>query len=286
VSKYIWERVSATNKKAIKKWEDKVPGLKPRLVRVLNKIISERSLPKRRAFLGVKPSRERKEMLEKSSEAVDFKALNRLLISDAYPKEIRWSQAHRLECCEYLSQKLFSIIGKMVDPGDVMRKELLKMAESWEHAINGITWVAPSGFPVCQRALKVTRNRIRAGKFRLVTYVPEVPEKIDMKAQGRKILPNFIHSLDAAHLMLTIQRLLSEELRDFGVIHDGYAVHACDIDQLQRALREAFVEMYRKPILEDLRDHQRRAGRTFDDPLPAPLDFDISEVLKSDYFFC
>jgi len=74
VSKYIWERVSATNKKAIKKWEDKVPGLKPRLVRVLNKIISERSPPKRRAFLGVKPSRERKEMLEKSSEAVDLAA--------------------------------------------------------------------------------------------------------------------------------------------------------------------------------------------------------------------
>lgn len=105
-------------------------------------------------------------------------------------------------------------------------------------------------------------------------------------AQGRKILPNFIHSLDAAHLMLTIQRLLSEDLCDFGVIDDGYAIHACDVDQLQKALREEFVEMYRKPILEDLCDHQTRAGRLFDAPSLPPLNFDISEVLKSAYFFC
>lgn len=35
-------------------------------------------------------------------------------------------------------------------------------------------------------------------------------------------------------------------------VHDSYWTHACDVDEMNRILREKFVELYEKPILEDV----------------------------------
>lgn len=35
-------------------------------------------------------------------------------------------------------------------------------------------------------------------------------------------------------------------------VHDSYWTHACDVDELNRILREKFVELYETPILENV----------------------------------
>lgn len=35
-------------------------------------------------------------------------------------------------------------------------------------------------------------------------------------------------------------------------VHDSYWTHACDVDQMNRILREKFVELYDAPILENV----------------------------------
>lgn len=35
-------------------------------------------------------------------------------------------------------------------------------------------------------------------------------------------------------------------------VHDSYWTHACDVDKMNRILREKFVELYEAPILEDV----------------------------------
>jgi len=45
--------------------------------------------------------------------------------------------------------------------------------------------------------------------------------------------------------------LLIECLGSAGV-HDSYWTHACDVDTMNRILREKFVELYNTPILEDV----------------------------------
>lgn len=35
-------------------------------------------------------------------------------------------------------------------------------------------------------------------------------------------------------------------------VHDSYWTHACDVDVMNRILREKFVELYDKPILENV----------------------------------
>lgn len=35
-------------------------------------------------------------------------------------------------------------------------------------------------------------------------------------------------------------------------VHDSYWTHACNVDQMNRILREKFVELYEQPILENV----------------------------------
>lgn len=35
-------------------------------------------------------------------------------------------------------------------------------------------------------------------------------------------------------------------------VHDSYWTHACDVDQMNKILREKFVELYDAPILENV----------------------------------
>ncbi|RZR94497.1 hypothetical protein BHM03_00023185, partial [Ensete ventricosum] len=41
-------------------------------------------------------------------------------------------------------------------------------------------------------------------------------------------------------------------LNSIAGVHDSYWTHACDVDQMNRILREKFVELYEKPILENV----------------------------------
>ena len=41
----------------------------------------------------------------------------------------------------------------------------------------------------------------------------------------------------------------------FTAVHDSYWTHARDVDVMNDALRQCFVDLYSQPILEDLRDN-------------------------------
>ena len=100
------------------------------------------------------------------------------------------------------------------------------------------------------------------------------------------IVAHLVHSMDAAHMMRTINRLHAEGIRHFAMVHDSYGVHASDVDVLNRVLREEFVRIYSEPVLQNFLDEQRKAHRdiTLPDP-PQTGTLDIRQVLSSPYFF-
>lgn len=63
---------------------------------------------------------------------------------------------------------------------------------------------------------------------------------MDTRAQARAVVPNIIHSYDASHLLMTAIRFCNED-RYLSGVHDSYGTHACDVDQLAKDTREAFV---------------------------------------------
>jgi len=218
----------------------------------------------------------------------DTKRLNKLLIQDAFRVEVRNPQGRRWSCCWYLAGKLEECIAKVVDPEAKLKDWLRSVASAQAGKNKGVSWISPSGFPVSQEAVVMTKHSPAGMTIRKRTT------KIHKAKQQRKIVANFIHSLDAAHLMRTIDTLRAQGLGDFGVIHDGYSVHACHVEVLQRVLREEFVEMYSKPVLEEFLKQQRvqdsAPQSTKDCPKFATLletmSFNILDVKRSLYFFC
>tara|TARA_B100001029_G_C14948083_1_gene387129 strand:- start:512 stop:928 length:417 start_codon:yes stop_codon:yes gene_type:complete len=97
--------------------------------------------------------------------------------------------------------------------------------------------------------------------------------------------PNFIHSLDAAHMMLTVLKANTLGVEDFQMIHDSYGTQAHNLPLLSRTLRKEFHTMYQQNHLGGLREQLQSYGPD----LPPPPDFgdlDINGVLKSQFFFC
>lgn len=72
----------------------------------------------------------------------------------------------------------------------------------------------------------------------------------------------------------------------FTAVHDSYWSHAGNVEVMNETLRECFVDLYRKPILENLRESlvARYPGVHFPE-IPDRGTLDLDKVLDSPYFF-
>lgn len=155
-----------------------------------------------------------------------------------------------------------------------------------------VRWSTPVGFPVMQ-VYQDTRDRttktILAGKVVQLTMKDELPT-LHTQKMANGISPNFVHSCDAAHLMLTVARATQAGLTNFAMVHDSFGTTAADLEVFYRTVREAFVEIYTSmDVLADFRDDV--AAILSPDSiekmreLPAHGDLDVAGVLTSRYCF-
>jgi DNA-directed RNA polymerase len=72
----------------------------------------------------------------------------------------------------------------------------------------------------------------------------------------------------------------------FSAVHDSYWTHPCDIEEMNVVLRESFIELYNRPLLEELKINWaiRYPSITFPD-IPAPGELDLNDVRSAPYFF-
>ncbi len=122
------------------------------------------------------------------------------------------------------------------------------------------------------------------GELRLHLNTPT--KEINPYKQSNGVAPNFVHSMDASHLMKTVLRGSAQKLQNWAVIHDSYGTHASDTPVLASALREAFCSLYAKNdvLLQWKTEIEKRTGVQLP-PLPEKGDLDIMEVRNAPYFF-
>lgn len=182
---------------------------------------------------------------------------------------------------QYLSHHVWAAIAEVV----VKAKDAMDWLQACASKIikagaEEISWTTPSGFPVIQRYKKTTSKRIRTSLcgnafLRIATEI----DQADGVKHRNGIAPNFVHSLDAAHLQITTVKAANAGM-SLAMIHDDYGTHAADCGKLSRIIRETFVEMYEDN--EPLEDFAAK----FDMPSPPTKgNLQLRDVLKSTYFF-
>ncbi|KAK1551567.1 hypothetical protein Q3G72_000525 [Acer saccharum] len=146
-----------------------------------------------------------------------------------------------------------------------------------------VRWTTPLGLHVVQPYRILGRHLIKTS-LQILALQRET-DKVMAKRQRTAFPPNFVHSLDGSHMMMTAVACKKAGL-NFAGVHDSYWTHACDVDEMNRILREKFVELYEKPILENLLESFQKSFPNLNfPPLPERGDFDLREVLDSPYFF-
>ncbi|MCJ8158649.1 DNA-directed RNA polymerase [Sphingomonas sp. LaA6.9] len=213
--------------------------------------------------------------------------------------------ADNFDAARWLSTRLFKLIEETVPAASGAMKWLRSAAKVMNDADQPIWWTSPAGLPVLQRypntELKKTEVMFRGKRMQLGLIDERPPtlsnfiEDPDLRLTNGKralsgIAPNFVHSLDSAHLMLTVLAAADEGITDIAVIHDSFGTHAADTACLSRLLRETFVTMYeadplaqfRAEILGQLDDAKLRAKVP---PLPNKGELDLRSVLDATYMF-
>lgn len=155
-----------------------------------------------------------------------------------------------------------------------------------------IEWITPAGLPVHQYKFDMNSKRVKTKFEGSIVYLglQVATDNLDARKMGTSVAPSFVHSMDAAHLQLTIDRAASEGINHFAAVHDSFGVHAADMTRFSEIIRETFVEMYEgHDVLQEFYDHALpRIDPEFRDKVPAippKGSLDLSGVLDSEFFF-
>jgi DNA-directed RNA polymerase len=148
-----------------------------------------------------------------------------------------------------------------------------------------MAWVTPLGLPVIQPYRQERKHVVRTVLQSVTLVVSNENLPVSTQKQKSAFPPNFVHSLDASHMLMTALKMKNQGLT-FAAVHDSYWTHACDVDTMNSSLRDCFVELYKYPVLEDLRDSlvMRFPDIKFP-PIPERGSLDIDVVKNSRYFF-
>tara|TARA_R100000808_G_scaffold24969_1_gene60011 strand:- start:14799 stop:17240 length:2442 start_codon:yes stop_codon:yes gene_type:complete len=167
--------------------------------------------------------------------------------------------------------------------GKLYLKELVTVANDLNKHVE---WVTPSGFKVVHHYNKITTRRSLAKLFnnKELTFFVRTDD-VDTRSALQAIAPNFIHSLDAAHMFLCIYSLLWNGIKDLCMIHDSFGCHANYVGLMNTIIRREFLVMHKDNQLELFKKSLENLLGTKLPNGPERGDLDLEQVLKSLYFF-
>jgi len=111
-----------------------------------------------------------------------------------------------------------------------------------------LVWTTPLKLPVVQPYRVSKAQIVKTHMAHIVLSEPNVTDSVDRRKQLQGFPPNFIHSLDATHMMLSALKAHEQGLT-FSAVHDSFWTHAADIDTLNLLLRDAFIRMHTEDIV-------------------------------------
>lgn len=198
-----------------------------------------------------------------------------------------------IQAATYMARLIWEAVGTTVVKAVEGMAWLQKVAELICKEGHVVTWTTPNGLPVQQNYMCLTQEvmklRFNRARVRFYTQV-EQEGVVDTRRQAQGISPNFIHSMDAAHLQRVVNAEYSKDNTNFMMIHDSFGTDAAHAGQLFKTIREEFVGLYKdQNYLQDFLEQVSYLINDDDmDKIPKIPSFgtlDIEEVKKSDFCF-
>ncbi|KAL3047593.1 hypothetical protein OYC64_021729 [Pagothenia borchgrevinki] len=218
--------------------------------------------------------------------------------------EIEFPKEHLWYASRYLVRLVFDSLKEMFTGTRKIQEWLAESAKLISKAGHSVQWVTPLGLPVIQPYHLIRRqlltNPLQNINLQIKCDNKQMPHTVKQK---NAFPPNFIHSLDSTHMMLTSLHCYSAGLA-FVSVHDCFWTHAVTVDTMNKICREQFVALHSQPILQELSKYmvQKYCTGIPDEAskkdtlkylelcicltrVPQTGDFDLQQVKGSTYFF-
>lgn len=173
--------------------------------------------------------------------------------NDKFPKEWVWPAS------TYLTIKTFESLREMFTSTREIQDWFTECARLISSVcMKNVEWVTPLGLPVVQPYTRQdSKFNLRANIINMDGQGIDLYEKPNVMKQKNAFPPNFIHSLDSSHMMLTSLNCERAGLT-FMSVHDCFWTHANTVPEMNRICREQFISLHSEPILEDLAEFLRK----------------------------
>jgi len=204
---------------------------------------------------------------------------NALKDRDVVDEELYW------EASAYIARLTFASLSELFSGARNIMTWLGDCARVCAANGTSVSWTTPLGLPVTQpyRQTKNATLSTAVQRIKLIEHQDSFP--LNVQKQRTAFPPNYVHSLDSTHMLLTAREMRRRGLR-FASVHDSYWTHALDIDAMGKVLRQQFVELHTQPLLENLLQELQDLNPSVEfPPLPIRGPLDMQAVLDSPYFF-
>ena len=157
---------------------------------------------------------------------------------------------------ELVEEAIESISSSSVIYRDFMKECAEKIAQ--KNRI--VSWNTPLGLEVKQLEFKQKSKRILGNALTIRVYERDENGNliIDVIDQQKGLPPNFVHSIDATHLYMTLLELKKEGIDSIATVHDSFATTADNVERLSQILRKTFIELHRQEILKDFKEQMEK----------------------------
>lgn len=146
---------------------------------------------------------------------------------------------------KWLTQSCFKVISSISEEQD----DFLNL-----NSTKPMMWTSPSGFPIIQMYYETYSKGIRTTLQHFSVKRPVQKKNqlvINKRKQLNAVAPNYIHSLDSVHLLMTCAQCEQQKV-PFVAVHDSFWTTPRDADKLGDILRREFVSMYSQNPLQHL----------------------------------
>lgn len=174
-------------------------------------------------------------------------------------------------------------IGETVKGATIGQKFLKEVTADLVKEGSHIFYTTPiTKFPVLQKIHKTKSESIFTAIGQL--SIRSTTDELHTQKMINGIAPNYVHSMDASLLALTVQKLSQAGCKDFHLIHDSYGVPITYVTELNKAVREAYVEIFEgQPLERWLSQVYKAYPKSVEEVMVN--DLELKEVLESKYIF-
>jgi DNA-directed RNA polymerase len=181
----------------------------------------------------------------------------RLQLVNTYREELRREDEPPDGGWDFLAKKIRAAAEELLPKAIGVTDHIRNIAQQCTNEGRVMVWTSPSGFPCANRYVEsnvktadLKRRNKEGYLIRVARHnVPLGSTGKILKEAPRKAAANFVHSMDASHLIFIVL-MVTEPWRHFKTsgdivtVHDCFACHAPDADNLMAAIRDTLWMMY------------------------------------------